>query len=191
MHDAITESCIERATTLFWEQMLAMPMQLSATEAPLQTQDQGPLFSRCIGENHVFGECRLTGAWQGRIEIRMSMGLAIAATAGMLMQPAELVGDSDLLDAAKEIANMTAGTIKSALPRPCTMTVPIAEIVPADFCALPETLNSIATFFEHANGELVVFVYEDSAADSFAVGCPELLESIYQIQGTAPVFAGV
>jgi len=36
----------------------------------------------------------------------------------MMMQPLETVAESDALDATKEIANMIAGTIKSALPAP-------------------------------------------------------------------------
>lgn len=78
------------------------------------------------------------------------------------MQPAEQVQPCDTLDATKEIANMIAGTLKSALPRPCTMTVPSAELESGDFCIPPRTQDSVTVFFRHASGELMVRVWEHS-----------------------------
>jgi hypothetical protein len=65
----------------------------------------------------------------------MAEGLAYQATAMMMMQPLETVAESDALDATKEIANMIAGTIKSSLPRPCTMTVPESIVETEGFCS--------------------------------------------------------
>ena len=50
------------------------------------------------------------------IEVRIDERLEYRATAAMLMQPIETVGEADTLDAIKEIANMIAGSIKSSLP---------------------------------------------------------------------------
>jgi hypothetical protein len=44
----------------------------------------------------------------------MAEGLAYQATAAMMMQPLEAVGEADALDATKEIANIIASTIKSS-----------------------------------------------------------------------------
>ena len=149
MHSAVTEDSIERANAQFWEQMLAMQLD------PVSGQER-----RCIGAGHVIGGCDLSGGWNGRIEVRLSKGLAICATAAMLMQPREKVQPGDTLDAIKEIANMIAGTLKSALPRPCVMTVPFADAVAEDFCALPRTADSVTVFFRHSSGELMVRVLE-------------------------------
>jgi Chemotaxis phosphatase CheX len=94
--------------------------------------------------------------------VRLSRGLAIEATAAMLMQPAEQVQPGDMLDATKEIANMIAGTLKSALPRPCTMTVPSAEMESCNFCIPSRTPDSVTVFFHHDSGELMVRVWEKS-----------------------------
>ncbi len=153
MHLAVTEASIQKANALFWEQMLAMRLD------PI-TQG-GADEHRCIGAAHVVGSCDLTGVWNGRIEVRLSQGLALAATSAMLMQPVEAVEANDTLDAAKEIANMIAGTLKSALPRPCAMSVPRAEVEAADFCALPRTGDSVTVFFGHQAGELMVRVWEE------------------------------
>jgi len=149
MHSAVTESSIEKANAQFWEQMLAM-----------QLDPVGATGQRSIGPAHVLGSCDLSGEWNGRIEVRLSKGLAICATAAMLMQPPERVQPGDTLDAIKEIANMIAGTLKSALPRPCVMTVPFAAAVAEDCFALPRTDDSVTRFFRHETGELMIRVSE-------------------------------
>jgi hypothetical protein len=160
MHVAVTEESIQKANALFWEQMLAMPMHPIAQAE--WDANAGAAKVRCIGAEHVLGSCDLSGVWCGRIEVRLSRGLAIEATAAMLMQPAEQVQPGDMLDATKEIANMIAGTLKSALPRPCTMTVPSAEMESCNFCIPSRTPDSVTVFFHHASGELMVRVWEKS-----------------------------
>jgi CheY-specific phosphatase CheX len=91
-----------------------LAMQLTPIDETAEAVPAG----RRIGSGHVLGCCSLRGVWSGRIEVRLSRGLAFTATAAMLMQPVDQVEDGDTLDAAKEIANMIAGTMKSALPRP-------------------------------------------------------------------------
>ncbi len=153
MHIAVTEESIQKANALFWEQMLAMRLE------PIPPD--GPTEHRCIGAAHIVGSCALSGVWNGRIEVRLSQGLALAATSAMLMQPLDTVQANDTLDATKEIANMIAGTLKSALPRPCSMSVPSAGMEPADFCALSRTGDSVTVFFGHPAGELMVRVWEE------------------------------
>ena len=157
MHEAISQASIEKANGLFWEQMLAMQLNPVEQNSP-ETTDV-----RCIGVEHVVGSCDLAGVWSGRIEVRLSTSLALEATAAMLMLPVDQVQVTDVLDATKEIANMIAGTLKSALPRPCTMTVPSAALETVDFCILPRTCDSVAVFFCHRAGELMVRVWEQAA----------------------------
>jgi CheY-specific phosphatase CheX len=155
MQVRVTAENIEKANAQFWEQMLAMRLEpISLGEGSLAE----PVLARCIGPEHVVGSCDLAGVWVGRIEVRLSSGLARQATAAMLMQPVEAVEAADTLDATKEIANMIAGTIKSVLPRPCTMTVPTAEVESGDFCIVPRTPDSVTVFFHHEAGELMVRV---------------------------------
>ncbi len=149
----VTEEGISKASAQFWEQMLGMELE-----------SLGELHGRCIGEEHVLGSCDLAGVWNGRIEVRLTTGLARSATSAMLMQPAEGIGIEDLLDATREIANMIAGTIKSALPRPCTMTVPSAEIHSANFCDIERNRSALCVFFLHATGELMIRVTEAEKA---------------------------
>jgi len=160
MHAAVTEESIQKANALFWEQMLAM--QLDPIAETQWDANAGTAKVRCIGAEHVLGSCDLSGVWCGRIEVRLSRGLALQATAAMLMQPMEQIQPGDTLDATKEIANMIAGTLKSALPRPCTMTVPSAEVECGNFCIPSRTSDSVTVFFHHASGELMVRVWQRS-----------------------------
>jgi CheY-specific phosphatase CheX len=90
----------------------------------------------------------------------MAEGLAYQATAAMMMQAVETVGEADTLDATKEIANMIAGTIKSSLPRPCTMTVPESAVEAEGFCGPQSTEDTLVVVFRHASGDLMVRIWE-------------------------------
>ncbi|HXR39966.1 MAG TPA: chemotaxis protein CheX [Terracidiphilus sp.] len=51
-----------------------------------------------------------------------------------MMQALDAVVEADELDAIKEIANMIAGTIKSSLPWPYSMTVPESAVEREGLC---------------------------------------------------------
>jgi CheY-specific phosphatase CheX len=149
MRAKVDKQCVIHANAQFWEQMLAM------TLVPLPTPAE---FSVVAG--HLLGSVRLGGVWQGRIEVRLTEGLAYQATAAMMMQPLETVAETDALDATKEIANMIAGVIKSSRPRPCIMTVPESGVQTERFRAPAQTEDSLAVAFHHASGDLMVRVWE-------------------------------
>jgi CheY-specific phosphatase CheX len=143
----LDESSIINASSQFWDQMLAMKL------------DALPPFTElCLDSGHVLGTVILSGAWNGRIEIRMDKGLTQEATAAMLMQPLETVMEADALDATKEIANMIAGVIKSSLPRPCAMTVPEAVVKLEPFFSQNRNEHSVGVAFHHTSGDMMVLV---------------------------------
>ena len=148
----LDESSIIQASSQFWEQMLAMKLDTMATPDEF-----------CLGAGHVLGTVNLSGAWSGRIEIRMDEGLSHQATATMLMQPVEAVAEADALDATKEITNMIAGVIKSSLPRPCAMTVPASQIAHERYCGQMRDRHSVAVAFRHDSGEIMVSVLMHAA----------------------------
>lgn len=97
----------------------------------------------CVGAGHIVRSVSLSGKWKGLVEVRIAGGLTYEATAAMMMQPVDTVGEADALDATKEIANMIAGTIKSSLPQPCAMAVPESSVESEGFCAQPRTEDSL------------------------------------------------
>ena len=154
MRAQVDEQCVIHANSQFWEQMLAI------TLAPMP--QSGDFFA---GAGHILASVDLSGVWNGRIEVRMAEGLAYHATAAMMMQPVDTVAEADALDATKEIANMIAGTIKSSLPRPCSMTVPESSVEAAEFRSLPPAEDSLAVAFRHASGDLMVRIWEQECLE--------------------------
>jgi CheY-specific phosphatase CheX len=149
MQADLDEQAVISANSQFWEQML---------DLKLEHLPMAEIF--CVGTRHLLGSVELSGAWKGRIEVRVDEKLAYIATAAMLMQPIESVAEADTLDATKEIANMIAGVIKSSLPRPCAMTVPQSIVEPERVCEAQRTENTLAVGFRHEGGELMVRVSE-------------------------------
>jgi CheY-specific phosphatase CheX len=153
MRAQLDEQCVINANAQFWEQMLAMSLEPMPSAEKLS-----------LGAGHIWGSVDLAGAWKGRIEVRLTGALAYEATAAMMMQALDTVAEVDALDATKEIANMIAGTIKSSLPRPCSMTVPSSSVQQQAFSAGTGTCDSITVAFRHATGELLVRVSEQELA---------------------------
>lgn len=80
----------------------------------------------------VAATIRLSGAWTGRVTMRCSAALARRAAAAMFRRPAERLTAADLEDAVGELANMTAGNLRSFLPGPTGLSLPRAEDAPGD-----------------------------------------------------------
>jgi CheY-specific phosphatase CheX len=155
MRARLDEQSVIKANAQFWEQMLAMKLE------PMPSAEQF-----CVEAGHMLGSVALSGVWKGRIEVRMASGLAYAATAAMMMQAMDTVGEADALDATKEIANMIAGTIKSSLPRPCSMTVPESAVEQEEFCCSVAADDSLIVAFHHPAGDLVVRVWEQECTEA-------------------------
>lgn len=153
MNAQIDEASVINANSQFWEQMLAMHLD------HLPIADEA-----CMGAGHFCASVRLSGVWTGQIEVRLTDKLALTATSAMLMTPPESVAEADTLDATKEIANMIAGTIKSALPRPCEMTVPESSLEADGFCGAAQTDDTLLVSFRHADGDLMVRIHEQGCA---------------------------
>src|SRR5580658_6320790 len=149
MKARVDEQNVIKANAQFWEQMLAMSLEAMSSPEKL-----------CLGAGHLFGVVALKGVWRGHVEVRMDDGLAYEATAAMMMQAVETVGEADVLDATKEIANMIAGTIKSSLPRPCSMTVPESAVELEEFRGPFGTEDAVVVGFHHSAGDLMVRIWE-------------------------------
>jgi CheY-specific phosphatase CheX len=149
MRALVDEQCVIKANSQFWEQMLSMT--LNPTHIPEEFH---------VEAGHMIGSVNLSGAWTGRIEVRMAGRLAYEATAAMMMQVLDTVSEADALDATKEIANMIAGTIKSSMPRPCSMAVPESGVEREGFTSRPRTEDSLVVAFHHPSGNLMVRIWE-------------------------------
>ena len=147
--ECLPRELIIKANAQFWEQMVAMRLE------PVQ-----PGETSCSEPGDVLSSVGLSGAWCGQVDVRMERGLAVAATAAMLLQEAGSVTDADMLDAAREIANMIAGVLKVSLPKPCAMSLPHAEVARdgGEICSQWSDAREVG--FHHEAGEMVVRVLE-------------------------------
>lgn len=153
MSTHIDEESMVRANAQFWEQMLGMQMETIPSSEEF-----------CVDAGHVIVSVNMHGEWNGRIEVRLAKDLAWATTAAMLMQPVDSVSKEDTLDATKEVVNMIAGILKSALPQPLSMTVPESAFAAEQLCARLHAGTSLTVAFRNGIGGLLVRVQENEAA---------------------------
>lgn len=149
----LNEKSLVNANAQFWEQMLNMPMETVPNAE-----------SFYMGWGHMQASVRLSGSWTSLIEVRLTEELALAATAVMLMQPPDAVTVADMLDAIREIASMIGVVIKSLLPRPCEMALPESAVAGERMCNEPYAPSTLAVGFRHAQGGLLVRVWEESCS---------------------------
>lgn len=71
----------------------------------------------------VHATVEVTGAWSGRVSLALSAEAAALATRTMLGAPE--VAAADVADAVGELANMVGGNVKSLVPAPSTLGLPV------------------------------------------------------------------
>lgn len=66
----------------------------------------------------------ISGAWEGAVVLQLSPEAATTCTAAMFDCPPAAVSDTDVRDAAAELANMVGGNVKSLLAEPSRLSLP-------------------------------------------------------------------
>jgi len=146
----LNEDSLVKANAQFWEQMLAMRLDPEPSRESFR-----------VAEEHLLASVSLSGMWTGRVEVRLARGLAFAATAAMLMQPEDTLSEADVMDAIREIANMIGGVLKSSLPRPCAMALPVSSVSGEGRGDGSQAGEELAVAFRHPAGGLMVSVWEE------------------------------
>jgi chemotaxis protein CheX len=92
------------------------------------------------------GVIEVTGAWQGSIEVRCSADVARTLADAMLGARPTGVGDDDVTDALGELTNMVGGNVKSLLPSPSRLSLPVVRVGPRpdDGAALVSSVELVA-----------------------------------------------
>ncbi|HET7328545.1 MAG TPA: chemotaxis protein CheX [Nocardioidaceae bacterium] len=88
-------------------------------EFPLLPTTEAP----ADGAEVVHASVGVSGAWNGQVILELTAVTAHAATAAMLGQ--QHVEPRDMTDAVGELVNMVGGNIKSLLPTPSTLGLPV------------------------------------------------------------------
>lgn len=111
MSAVVTAEDVETIATEVWESVVAGAVDATAAGV------DGPL---------AVGAVAISGAWQGWVTLELPAAAAERAAAAMLGHAA---GDrpepEDVADALGELANMIGGNVKSLVPAPSTLGLPV------------------------------------------------------------------
>ncbi|WGL51927.1 chemotaxis protein CheX [Nocardioides sp. BP30] len=92
------------------------------------------------------------GGWTGTVTVELSSGVAQSLTRLMLAMEDEPLDDADVADAVGELVNMVGGNVKSLMPGPSALTLPV---VAAGRAAHSSELTEVARFDASWHGEPV------------------------------------
>jgi len=110
---AVSEQEIQQVTTEIWGSMLDLH--------PAVTSDED---SGASADGRIGASVQITGGWEGAVRLDSSLALARVAAARFVGTEPEQVSIDQVRDAMGELANMSAGSVKPLLPRPCQLSLP-------------------------------------------------------------------
>ncbi|MEO3937274.1 chemotaxis protein CheX [Dermatophilaceae bacterium Soc4.6] len=76
-----------------------------------------------LDDESVLASVGITGTWGGHVLLELP--LAGAETAARRMLDVESVTENEIVDALEELSNMVGGNVKSLLPTPCHLGLPM------------------------------------------------------------------
>lgn len=76
------------------------------------------------GEDYMGADIRISGAWQGSVQVRASLSFLRKAASHVFLKDVAEVDRQDCMDTIAEFTNMLGGTIKCMLPESCDLGLP-------------------------------------------------------------------
>ncbi|MDX6204731.1 MAG: chemotaxis protein CheX [Frankiales bacterium] len=86
-----------------------------------------PVDDALAGRPSIVGAVRVTDAWFGAVVLEMTPGLARSVAATMFGSTPDVVTDAEVVDALGELTNMIGGNVKSLLPAPSQLSLPMVS----------------------------------------------------------------
>jgi chemotaxis protein CheX len=112
---ALDSDALHGIAVEIWSAYLGLDLSSPLTPIP----NPGPL--------EVVASISVTGAWDGHVVVSASERAGIAIAAAMLALDLDDVTDADLLDAAGELVNVVGGNVKTLLPQPSLLSLPLTS----------------------------------------------------------------
>jgi len=138
---------VEMVVTEVWSSFLG-------TEDPLL---MGPPAELAVGWSSAV---TVSGGWHGMISVELPTDMAEQITRRMLCLDEESLPDEDVADAVGELVNMIGGGVKSLMPGPSALSLPV---VAAGRVARPSEVEEVCRFDAvWAGSPLVVSVHVSS-----------------------------
>ena len=82
----------------------------------------------------------VTGDWKGCVLLACPKQLARTAASAMFDLPAEQLTGDEIADALGELTNMVAGNIKSLLPGPSRLSIPVVMVGASSTARMPSAV---------------------------------------------------
>ena len=155
---------VVQLTQEIWDSILNIQLELQECEKDSMAQGVNSwLHTR---GSFVGGCVQITGAWEGAVRVDCCAELAGRAAAAFFGVEASEVSLEQVRDAIGELANMSAGSIKPLLPRPCHTALP--SVVDGDNYELTirNSKMVLSSLFEHDGLPLLVTVLESERPPS-------------------------
>jgi chemotaxis protein CheX len=80
------------------------------------------------GDTAVTASVSITGGWEGHVVFGCTTSASRTAAAVLLAMGEDELAEADVADAVGELANMIGGNIKSLLPGPSALTLPLVNL---------------------------------------------------------------
>ena len=91
-------------------------------------------------EGLAVGAVSISGAWQGWVTLELAVATATRLTAAMLGSGGDVPTPEDVDDALGELANMIGGNVKSLVPAPSALGLPVVVADPGEVVAAGEEI---------------------------------------------------
>jgi chemotaxis protein CheX len=117
------------------------------------------------GESAVAASVSITGGWSGHVVFGCSVAASRSAAAQLLMMGEDELAEADVADAVGELANMVGGNIKSLLPGPSALTLPLVSLGGAAL-HLPSSTEAIRLDMTWQGEPIRVSVWASNADDA-------------------------
>jgi chemotaxis protein CheX len=79
------------------------------------------------GRPSIVGAVRVTDAWFGAVVLELTPSLARQVAATMFETTPDVITDGEVVDALGELTNMIGGNVKSLLPAPSQLSLPMVS----------------------------------------------------------------
>lgn len=110
-----SEADIEQLTASLWNSLVNVDLQSCPSDGAFHLDDP------------VAGSIQIRGIWEGAVSLVCSRPLARRAAAAMFSLDPPVVRPEQMRDAVGELTNVMGGNIKSLVPQPATLTLPVVE----------------------------------------------------------------
>ena len=110
----LTQAALQEIAESIWSSFLELELQQATDDAGL-----------AAGADLLTGQVALQGDWQGFLTLVCAKPIARKAAAAMFNIAPVRLDDTELRDTVGELTHILAGNLKSLLPAPCRLSLPV------------------------------------------------------------------